>query len=54
MHPVLKRLLEAHPRVCVRAYLDDVTVIGTPERVAAFYVDFVIAFHMLGLLVNTD
>ena len=50
IHPTLQRLAAAHPRVTVRAYLDDITVIGRPEDVRRFYDDFVREFGAIGKL----
>jgi hypothetical protein len=52
IHPTLERLAKAHPRVTIRAYLDDITAVGSPLDVAAFYRDTAEAFSVLGLHVN--
>ena len=52
IHPTLVSLAKDHPKVRIRAYLDDVTVLGLPTDVAAFLADFTVRMAGLGLVIN--
>eukprot|EP00759_Apiculatamorpha_spiralis_P009013 PhF_6_TR15908/c2_g1_i4/m.24560 len=52
IHPTLQALRANYPDLEVRAYLDDVTVLGPPTRVAAFFRDFCASMSSAGLVVN--
>ena len=54
IHPTLSALAEAHPSVKVWAYIDDMTVLGTPHEVAAFVADLEARFAPLGLHLRRD
>jgi len=54
IHPTLTALTLAHPNVKVWAYIDDITILGTPEEVAAFISDLEGRFRSLGLFIRRD
>jgi len=54
IHPTLTALSAAHPNVKIWAYIDDITLHGTPDEVASFVADLETRLAALGLQVRRD
>ena len=54
IHPVLTALAEAHPNVMIWAYIDDITLLGTPEDVVKLVEDLERGLVDYGLQVRRD
>ena len=52
IHDIIQNLARKYPKVTIRAYLDDITIVGEPADVAALVEDAETLFRSVGLEIN--